>query len=98
MSMNPELLMAQELHNLLKIPSAYKVEYFSRRNLEMIEVRLKKDSALIGKKISKIRDREKQHFLIGAVLRNNELHIPDGNFELCEGDIVQKYIFLVTEH
>lgn len=88
MSMNPELLMAQELHNLLKIPSAYKVEYFSRRNLEMIEVRLKKDSALIGKKISKIRDREKQHFLIGAVLRNNELHIPDGNFELCEGDVV----------
>ncbi len=88
MSINPELSMAQELHNLLKIPSAYKVEYFSRRNLEMIEVRLKKDSALVGKKISKIRDREKQHFLIGAVLRDNELHIPDGNFELREGDTV----------
>ncbi len=88
MSMNPELLMAQELHNLLKIPSAFKVEYFSRRNLEMIEVRLKKDSALVGKKISKIRDREKQHFLIGAVLRDNQLHIPDGNFELREGDTV----------
>ncbi len=88
MSINPELSMAQELHNLLKLPSAYKVEYFSRRNLEMIEVRLKKDSALVGKKISKIRDREKQHFLIGAVLRNNELHIPDGNFELREGDTV----------
>ncbi|MBR5437972.1 MAG: Trk system potassium transporter TrkA [Clostridia bacterium] len=88
MSINPELLMAQELHNLLKIPSAFKVEYFSRRNLEMIEVRLKKDSPLVGKKISKIRDKEKQNFLIGAVLRNNELHIPDGNFELREGDIV----------
>ena len=88
MSINPELLMAQELHNLLKIPSAYKVEYFSRRNLEMIEVRLKKDSALAGKKISKIRDREKQHFLIGAVLRDNRLIIPDGNFELREGDTV----------
>ena len=88
MSINPELLVAQELHNLLKIPSAYKVEYFSRRNLEMIEVKLNKGSELIGKKISKIRDKQKQHFLIGAVLRNNELHIPDGNFELCEGDTV----------
>ncbi len=88
MAINPELLMAQELHNLLKIPSAFKVEYFSRRNLEMIEVRLKKDSALIGKKISKIRDKEKQRFLIGAVLRDDELHIPDGNFELQQGDTV----------
>ncbi len=88
MSINPELLLAQELHNLLKIPSAFKVEYFSRRNLEMIEVRLKKDSTLIGKKISKIRDREKQNFLIGAVLRDGQLIIPDGNFELCEGDTV----------
>lgn len=88
MSINPELLMAQELHNLLKIPSAFKVEYFSRRNLEMIEVRLKNGSSLVGKKISKIRDREKQHFLIGAVLRDGQLHIPDGNFELREGDTV----------
>lgn len=88
MSINPELLMAQELCDLLKLPSAYKVEYFSRRNLEMIEVRLKKDSPLVGKKISKLRDRQKQDFLIGAVLRDNELHIPDGNFELEEGDTV----------
>lgn len=88
MSINPELLMAQELHNLLKIPSAFKVEYFSRRNLEMIEVRLKKGSALVGKKISKIRDKEKQNFLIGAVMRDKALIIPDGNFELCEGDTV----------
>ncbi len=87
-SINPELSMAQELHNLLKLPSAYKVEYFSGRNLEMIEVRLKKDSSLVGKKLSKIRDREKENFLIGAVLRDNELHIPDGNFELREGDTV----------
>ena len=87
-AINPELMMAQELHNLLKLPSAYKVEYFSGRSLEMIEVRLKKGSSLIGKKLSKIRDREKENFLIGAVLRDNELHIPDGNFELCEGDTV----------
>lgn len=88
MSINPELLLAQELYNLIKIPSAYKVEYFSRRNLEMIEVKLKKDSYLVGKKLMKIRDKEKVDFLIGAVLRNERLYIPDGNFELQEGDVV----------
>lgn len=88
MSINPELLLAQELHNLLKIPAAFKVEYFSRRNLKMIEVKLKKDSPLIGKKISKIRDKQKQNFLIGAVLRADKLYIPDGNFELQAGDLV----------
>ena len=88
MSINPELLLAQELHNLLKIPSAFKVEYFSRRNLKMIEVKLKKDSPLVGKKISKIREKQKQNFLIGAVLRAEKLYIPDGNFELQAGDLV----------
>ena len=88
MSINPELLLAQELYNLLKIPSAFKVEYFSRRNLKMIEVRLKKDSPLAGKHISKLRDSQKQNVLIGAVLRDEKLYIPDGNFELQAGDLV----------
>lgn len=88
MSINPELLAAQELHNILKIPSAYKVEYFSRRNLEVIEVKLKKDSSLVGKKLSKLREKQNVNFLIGAVLRNGELIIPDGSFELAQGDTI----------
>lgn len=88
MSINPELLAAQELHNILKIPSAYKVEYFSRRNLEVIEVKLKKDSPLAGRKLSKLREKQTVNFLIGAVLRNGELVIPDGSCELSEGDTI----------
>ena len=48
MSINPELLAAQELFNILKFPSAVKIETFSRRNFEMIELRLKNDSVLGG--------------------------------------------------
>ncbi len=88
MALNPELLLAQDLHNLIKIPSAFKVEYFSKRNLEMIEVRLKSDSDLVGKKLSRIRGKEKEEFLIGAVLRGDNLYIPDGNFELQAGDLI----------
>ncbi|MBQ7295492.1 MAG: Trk system potassium transporter TrkA [Clostridia bacterium] len=86
MSINPELLVAQELYNILKLPSAFKVEYFSRRNLEMIEVKLKNDSPLCGKKLSKLREKQNVEFLIGAVLRGDRVIIPDGSFELAAGD------------
>ncbi len=86
MSINPELLVAQELYNILKIPSAFKVEYFSRRNLEMIEVRLKSDSPLCGKPLFKLREKQNVEFLIGAVLRGGKVIIPDGSFELSAGD------------
>ncbi len=86
MSVNPELLMAQELYNILKLPSAFKVEYFSRRNLEMIEVRLKSDSPLCGKPLFKLREKQNVEFLIGAVLRGGKVIIPDGSFELAAGD------------
>lgn len=88
MSINPELLMAQELYNILKLPSAYKVEYFSRRNLEMIEMRLKPEDTLCGKKLSKLREKQKTDFLITCVLRQGQVIIPDGNFELCAGDMI----------
>lgn len=88
MSINPELLMAQELYNILRLPSAFKVEYFSKRNLELIEIKLKADSPLCGKKLCKLRDKQMVEFLIGAVHRDGSVIIPDGNFELCEGDVV----------
>lgn len=88
MAINPELLMAQELYNILKIPSAFEVDYFARRNLEMIEVRLKEGNELCGKKLSKIREKQKEEFLIAAVLRQGEVIIPDGSFELTAGDVI----------
>lgn len=88
MSVNPELLVAQELYNILKLPSAFKVEYFARRSLEIIEIKLKSDSPLCGKKLSKLREKQNVQFLIGAVLRDDKVVIPDGNFELSAGDII----------
>lgn len=88
MAINPELLMAQELYNILKLPSAFKVEYFARRNLEMIELRLKEDSPLCHKKISKLREKQKIDFLIGAIFRQGKVIIPDGQMELLAGDVI----------
>ncbi len=86
MSINPELLAAQEIYKILKLPSAIKVETFSRRNFEMIELHLKADSPLDGLRLCELREKYKAKFLICVVQRGEDVYIPDGNFVLRAGD------------
>ncbi len=88
MSINPEKLVAQELYNVLRLPSAFKVEYFSRRNLEMIEVKLRADHQICEMSLMKLREKFKENFLISAVLRDGKVYIPDGSFILKPGDVI----------
>lgn len=83
---NPERLAARELFNILKFPSAAKIETFSHRNMEMIEVRLKEGSALDGVKLMDIRQKFKAQVLVGCVQRGDEVYIPNGSFVLRGGD------------
>ncbi len=86
MSINPELLAAKELFNILKFPSAVKIEKFSRGNLEMIEFRLKPESVLDGMTLMQMREKYKAKVLVCYVRREDDVFIPDGNFELKSGD------------
>ncbi len=86
MSINPERLAAKELFNVLKFPSAVKIETFSRGSLEMIEFRLKPDSPLDGMTLQEMREKHKAKVLICYVHRGDEIFIPDGNFTLKGGD------------
>lgn len=86
MAINPERLAAQEIFNILKLPSAIKTESFSRRSFEMIELRIKENYGLDGLSLVEARRRFKATFLICAVQRGEEVFIPDGNFVLRNGD------------
>lgn len=86
MPVNPELLTAKELFNILRFPAAVKIESFSRRYFEMIELKLSNNSALDGIKLSKLREKFSAMFLVCAVQREDEVFIPSGNFELKSGD------------
>lgn len=86
MPINPEYRAAQELYNIIKMPSAAGVESFSSGNLEMIELRLKPDSRLDGMTLSEMREKFRASFLVCAVQRDGEVFIPDGNFMLRGGD------------
>ncbi len=88
MAVNPEKLAAREIFNILKFPSALKIENFSARNFEMVEIRLKSDSALDGMTIEQMRKKYDYKFLICVVQRGDSVTIPDGNFVLRGGDKV----------
>ncbi len=86
MPINPELLAANELYNLLRFPAAVKIETFSQRNFEMIEIRLAQDSPIAGLTLRQLREKYDAKVLVCAVRRGDEVCIPDGSFKLCAGD------------
>ena len=85
-TINPELLAAQEIFNILKLPAAINIETFSRRNFCMIELLLKEGSHLDGMTLIELRKKYNLNFLISVVKRGAEVYIPDGNFALKCGD------------
>lgn len=86
LTINPELLAAQEIFNILKLPAAINIETFSRRNFEMVEMIIKDDSNLDGMSLIDLRKKYKANYLICVVKRGEEVYIPDGNFVLKHGD------------
>lgn len=85
-TINPELLAASEIFNILKLPAAINIETFSRRNFSMIELSLKEGSHLDGMSLIDLRKKYDLNFLISVVKRGDEVYIPDGNFVLKCGD------------
>ncbi len=86
MSINPELLAAREFFNMLKLPSAAKVETFSGRNFEMVELKLKNESKLDGLRLANLTNEYPFSLLVCVVQRDDVMYIPDGNFVLKSGD------------
>lgn len=86
LTINPEKFVAGELFNVLKLPSAVKVETFSRGNFEMVELKLKDGSSLDGMSLMDLKKKHPDNFLVCAVQRGEHLYIPDGNFILKSGD------------
>ena len=86
LTINPEKFVAGELFNVLKLPSAVKVETFSRGNFEMVELKLKDGSSLDGMSLMDLKKKHPDNFLVCAVQRGEHLYIPDGNFVLKSGD------------
>ena len=84
---NPEFATAVEISRLLRFPGAANIDTFARGRVEIVAFHVQEDDFLEGKTLaslaSKIRDLA---MLFCAVERNDEVVIPNGSFELQQGD------------
>lgn len=88
MAINPEMTAAAEMSRLIQYPKALDVETFVKGRVTLIKVAVTKDSPLDGLVIKDIASVAGKRTLVCIVDRNKELTIPNGNFQLKEGDIV----------
>lgn len=85
---NPEYEAAIEIEKMLRYPSANHVDFFANGKAEIIEIILNESSRLIGKSLFEIKTAFNLKFLVSAVEREGEVHIPNGSFVLQENDKV----------
>ncbi len=86
MAVNPEKLAAEAIYDIFKLPSATKVESFTARSFEMIEIIVKKGSAIDGMTLVDLRKKFSEKFLVCVVQRENDVIIPNGTFKVLNGD------------
>lgn len=86
MMINPERTAASEIFRLLQFPSFLKRDSFAKGRVEIVELALRPGSPLIGMKLSQFHQRGKVKVLVCAVERGQQVFIPDGSFQLEEGD------------
>lgn len=85
---NPERAAAREIARMLRFPKAMNVEIFARGHVEMVEVRVVDSMPIAGKKIKDIFASNASFVLIGAILRNNEVIIPKGDYTIETNDTI----------
>ena len=83
---NPEYLTAMSIAKALSIPSALEATTFLRGRLQMISLKVKKDSILDGMSLATLNRKDSVSVIVCAVLRDGETIIPKGKFRLKADD------------
>ncbi len=86
MSINPEFESAKAIFRNLALPSALNVEIFAEGKMELVELRVEKNSILDGLVLSELQSKLKTQVLVCAVTRGEEVYIPVGNFVIQSND------------
>lgn len=86
MLVNPEKDTADEIFNLINLPSIVQVEQFAKGRVLLVEIVAEAGCPLIGETLVSLGKKLSSRVLICAVERNGEVYIPSGNFAIAEGD------------
>jgi len=83
---NPEQAAAEEIANVLSFPKAMNVESFARGRVKMIEIKATAEMGITGVPLKEIGSKLLSSILIGVVIRNDEVIVPNGDFVIREND------------
>ena len=88
MIINPQHAAAEEIARILRFPAAIKIETFAKGKIELITFRLAEDSPLVGMKVREIVTKLRCDVLVCTVERDDEAHIPNGDFVFEGNDTI----------
>lgn len=86
MVVNPEQETANEIFNLISLPSVSSMEHFAQGKVLLAEVIAREGCALIGESLISLGKKLSTKVLICAVQRGDDVFIPGGNFTIQVGD------------
>ena len=86
MTINPENQAAVEIERLLKYPGFLRRDSFAKGRVEIVELKIDRDSKLCGVSLQEMPGIVKCKVLVCAVLRSGTATVPRGDFILQEGD------------
>ena len=86
MIVNPEYETANEIYNMINLPSASQIEKFANGKVNLVELFIDDDNPLAGMSLQSIKKKINTRVLICAVQRGDEVIIPSGNFTVKKGD------------
>lgn len=86
MIVNPERDTADEIFNLINLPSIVQADNFAGGRVLLVEIVADRSCALVGETLSSLSKKLETKVLFCAVERNDEVMIPSGNFLILEGD------------
>lgn len=86
MIVNPEEETANEITNMINLPTISKLEHFAKGLVNLVEIIIEDGNPLIGETLYSMSKKINTKVLICAVERENEVIIPSGNFQINKGD------------
>lgn len=86
MIVNPEMETAEEIYNLISIPGVDHLERFGKGRIYLFDLNVSETSVLAHKTLIEIVKYFTTKVLIGVVIRNKEVIVPNGHFKVLPGD------------
>ena len=88
MSINPEWAAASEIARLIHFPSSIEVDTFAKGRINLLRIQIPEGSILHHMSLIEFASKVSNSVLICIVERGDEVIIPNGSFELEEGDMI----------